>query len=120
MSRKNATTEHIDRIVGIKMYNSRIAAGLSRQQLATRIGVTHQQIQKYEKATNRISAGRLKVIAKALNKEISSFFEEDKCTLVPTFSERICLEVTHNFMKIQRPEQQIAINGLIKVMSANQ
>ena len=71
MARKSKFTEQIDTAIGQKIHELRISLGLSRQQLAGKIGVTHQQLQKYEKGTNRISAGRLVAIAQALGKSVS-------------------------------------------------
>ena len=75
MARKNDYIQEVDKFIGGKIYSLRLAKGLSRQQLSKVIGVTHQQLQKYEKGTNRISVGRLVLIAKALSKEISYFYE---------------------------------------------
>ncbi|MBI5182593.1 MAG: helix-turn-helix transcriptional regulator [Nitrospirae bacterium] len=50
--------------------------GLSQEQLGEIAGVTYQQIQKYEKGKDRISANRLKKIAEAINIPINYFFEE--------------------------------------------
>ena len=75
MARKNNHIEQIDKIIGGRVYSLRVAQGLARKQLAKVIGVTHQQLQKYEKGTNRISAGRLVLIAKSLGEEISYFYE---------------------------------------------
>ncbi len=75
MARKNNHIEQIDKIIGGRVYSLRVAQGLARKQLAKVIGVTHQQLQKYEKGTNRISAGRLVLVAKSLGEEISYFYE---------------------------------------------
>lgn len=61
--------------IGKKIYNLRLGQKLSRNNLASSIGVTHQQLHKYEKGINRISIGRLLLIAKALNKPISFFYD---------------------------------------------
>jgi len=50
--------------------------GLSQEKLGERLGVTFQQIQKYEKGTNRIGSGRLQEIANVLGVPISFFFED--------------------------------------------
>ena len=47
----NSSLEEIDKFIGNKIYSLRLAKGLSRQQLSKVIGVTHQQLQKYEKGT---------------------------------------------------------------------
>jgi transcriptional regulator with XRE-family HTH domain len=121
MARKSEFTEKIDTLIGMKIHELRISMGLSRQQLAAKIGVTHQQLQKYEKGTNRISAGRLAAIAGALNKPVSFFFDgvhEDNETL-PTQHQRMCIEVSRNFLRIKNPMHQNAINLLVRTLSEN-
>ena len=68
MGRKNSNLEKIDKFIGLKIYSLRLAKGLPRQQLSKVIGVTHQQLQKYEKGSNRVSASKLALIAKALDR----------------------------------------------------
>ena len=53
----------------------RMARGLSQAQLASRLGVTFQQLQKYEVGTNRIGTGRLVGVAKILSIPIATLFE---------------------------------------------
>jgi transcriptional regulator with XRE-family HTH domain len=65
----------IDIEVGQRIRIQRLAAGLSQSELAARIGVTFQQVQKYEKGANRVGAGRLTKIARVLNVPVSSFFD---------------------------------------------
>lgn len=117
MARKNQYIMEIDKFIGNKIYSLRLAKGLSRQQLSKVIDVTHQQLQKYEKGTNRISVGRLVLIAKALGKEVSYFYEgvdaQNKEEMM-TQHQRMCIEVSRNFMKIQSPEHQNAVNTLVK------
>lgn len=120
MARKNDYILEIDKFIGGKIYSLRLAKGLSRQQLAEVIGVTHQQLQKYEKGTNRISVGRLVLIAKALSKEISYFYEgleHNEQEPVMTQHQRMCIEVSRNFMKIKSSEHQNAVNTLVKSLS---
>lgn len=117
MARKNDYIEEIDKFIGNKIYSLRLAKGLSRQQLSKVIGVTHQQLQKYEKGNNRISVGRLVLISKALDKNISYFYEgletgNNETTV--TQHQRMCIEVSRNFMKIENMEHQNAVNTLIK------
>ena len=65
----------IDVEVGQRIRIQRLAAGLSQSELAERIGVTFQQVQKYEKGANRVGAGRLTRIARVLNVPVGSFFD---------------------------------------------
>ena len=117
MARQNEYIEQVDKFIGNKIYQLRLAKGLSRQQLSDMIGVTHQQLQKYEKGNNRISVGRLVLISKALDKNISYFYEgletgNNETTV--TQHQRMCIEVSRNFMKIENTEHQNAVNTLIK------
>ena len=117
MGRTNSQLDKIDKFIGNKIYSLRLAKGLSRQQLSKVIGVTHQQLQKYEKGNNRISVGRLVLISKALDKNISYFYEgletgNNETTV--TQHQRMCIEVSRNFMKIENTEHQNAVNTLIK------
>ena len=58
---------HIDAEVGANLRQYRIRAGLSQEALGAKIGVTFQQVQKYEKGTNAIATARLPAICQALN-----------------------------------------------------
>ncbi|MCC8399747.1 MAG: helix-turn-helix domain-containing protein [Rickettsia endosymbiont of Platyusa sonomae] len=110
MARNNDYISKIDKLIGQKIYSLRLAKGLSCQQLAKAIEVTHQQLQKYEIGSNRIPIGRLILIAKALEKNTGYFYEglEDIKNIEPvqTQHQRLCIEVSRNFMKIRNPEYQ--------------
>lgn len=117
MVRKNDYIDIVDKHVGNRIYSLRLAQGLSRMQLAKIIGVTHQQLQKYEKGDNRLSIGRLILIAKALEKAVSYFYQEIDTQpeeILATQHQRMCLEISRNFMKIKDPTHQTAVNVLIK------
>jgi len=66
----------VDRHVGSRVRMRRMLAGMSQEKLGTALGITFQQIQKYEKGTNRIGASRLQQIARALGVPVSYFFED--------------------------------------------
>src|ERR1700681_1887306 len=66
----------VDRSVGRRIRILRVSRGLSQTALASQLGLTFQQLQKYEKGTNRISASRLHDIARILGVEVASFFED--------------------------------------------
>ncbi len=66
----------IDRQVAARIRTRRIMLGMTMQQLATMVGVTYQQLYKYESGTNRVAAGRLLPIARALDVAPSYFFED--------------------------------------------
>ena len=65
-----------DRHVGRRVRMRRKMLAMSQTKLADALGLTFQQVQKYENGTNRIGAGRLQQIAHALQVSISLFFED--------------------------------------------
>jgi transcriptional regulator with XRE-family HTH domain len=65
----------VDQTVGERIRRRRNDLEITQQDLAERVGVTYQQLQKYENGKNRISAGRLYDIAKILKANIAFFFE---------------------------------------------
>ena len=67
-------TLDLDRQVGQRITAVRKAKGLSQTALGQAIGVTFQQVQKYEKGQNRVGAGRLGMIARQLDVPITVFF----------------------------------------------
>jgi transcriptional regulator with XRE-family HTH domain len=73
MGAKRATKTDV--AVGERIREFRKNAKLSQTQLAEQIGVTFQQVQKYEKGTNRVGASRLTQIAHALDVPITAFFD---------------------------------------------
>ena len=66
----------IDQHVGKRLRDRRTLLGLTQQQLAEMLGVTFQQLQKYEKGANRIGSSRLYDLCNALDVEANYFFEE--------------------------------------------
>jgi len=65
----------IDRHVGLRIRMRRKELGISQERLAESIGLTFQQVQKYERAANRVSASKLWEMARALNTSIGYFYE---------------------------------------------
>jgi transcriptional regulator with XRE-family HTH domain len=70
----NRRTQDIDALVGLRMAARRSALGLSQTALAVQLGVSFQQVQKYEKGANRVSASRLHQVATALGCSVADFF----------------------------------------------
>ncbi|MBR5598602.1 MAG: helix-turn-helix transcriptional regulator [Alphaproteobacteria bacterium] len=66
----------VDAFVGARICARRRLLQMSQKQLAEKLGVTFQQVQKYEKGQNRIGAGRLYSIARILGVKINYFFDE--------------------------------------------
>jgi transcriptional regulator with XRE-family HTH domain len=65
----------VDRHVGSRVRMRRIMLGMSQEKLGEGLGLTFQQIQKYEKGTNRIGASRIQQIAEILQVPVSFLFE---------------------------------------------
>ena len=65
----------IDKLVGRRIRDLRQARDISQSQLGALVGITFQQVGKYETGENRVSASRLHAIAKALKAPVSSFFD---------------------------------------------
>jgi len=68
-------TNAVDRRLGQRVRARRLEIGMSQERLAEILGVTFQQVQKYEKGVNRIAASRLWAIAMALGLPIARFFD---------------------------------------------
>ncbi len=66
----------IDRLVGQRVRLLRKSLGMSQSDLAAQLSLTYQQLQKYEKGTNRISASKLYEIAVALGVQVTDLFED--------------------------------------------
>jgi transcriptional regulator with XRE-family HTH domain len=63
-----------DRKIGALIRKHRVAKGETQMALAAQLGITYQQMQKYERGVTRVSASRLYDIAQALNVPVASFF----------------------------------------------
>lgn len=76
ISTKEAASGHpVDRYVGERVRARRKLLGIGQDDLAAKLGLTFQQVQKYEKGINRISSSKLFDIARALRMPVSWFFE---------------------------------------------
>jgi transcriptional regulator with XRE-family HTH domain len=113
----------VDRYVSLRIRQRRIMLGLTQQQMAELIGVTYQQAHKYETGINRISAGRLYQIARALGVEISYFFEDVEPGSGVTRSQelmpqqRMLLELARNFAAIKSRKHLAALCHLARGLS---
>lgn len=69
--------DYIDNHVGKRLKRRRILLGMSQQDLGEAVNVSIQQIQKYEKATNRIASGKLYSLSKLLQVPVTYFFDQE-------------------------------------------
>jgi transcriptional regulator with XRE-family HTH domain len=104
-SPKQATRE--DAVVGLRIQTLRKSRGISQTALGIAIGVSFQQIQKYESGTNRVGAGRLSVIAQVLGAPVSVFFDEGGGTAA--------LQKTEVFDLLRAPGAVDLLNAFITI-----
>ncbi len=110
----------MDRHVGTRMRERRIRLGLTQQAMAKLIGMTYQQIHKYEKGINRLAAGRLHKIARALGVEVGYFFEgleTEHAVIRPNPQQPRLLELARNFVALPSRRQQEALCILARVLA---
>lgn len=112
----------IDRHVGGRMRLRRVIMALPQQALARKLGLTFQQIQKYEQGTNRISASALYRLAEALDVPVSFFFDdlpEDLAapTRLGELSRRESLELLRSYYRIPDSLRK-SVYQLVKAMAS--
>jgi transcriptional regulator with XRE-family HTH domain len=114
------STAAVDNHVGGRIRERRIMLGLTQQQLAEMIGVTYQQAHKYERGINRVSAGRLFEIARALSAPITYFYEgigaEGPPQIMP--HQRMLLEIARNVAEIRNEKHQEAVSQLARALAS--
>ncbi|OGN49390.1 MAG: transcriptional regulator [Caulobacterales bacterium RIFOXYB1_FULL_67_16] len=102
MTRGRTEEPHpVDRHVGRRVQEKRLDLGLTQTALARAVGVSFQQVQKYEKGTNRVSASKLFEMAEFMKVEIPFFFQGLK-EAQPGLGE----EETPGFDHEQKPTKQ--------------
>ena len=116
---RRSRPQEVDRYVGTRMRERRIMLGLNQPQMAELIGVTYQQAHKYEKGINRVAAGRLYSIARALGVEVGYFYEGLQLGggFVPSPSQRMLLDLVRNFLNIPDPRHREAVATLARALA---
>ena len=122
----------IDVHVGSRIRLRRNMIGMSQEKLGENLGITFQQIQKYEKGTNRVGASRLQAIASILEVSVSYFFEgapgestpaegfaEDSQTafVVDFLSSTEGLLLNRSFARISDPKVRRRIIDLVRTLA---
>ena len=122
----------IDVHVGSRIRLRRTLLGLSQEKLGKAIGLTFQQVQKYERGTNRVGSSRLFQIAKVLNVPVSFFFDDmapEPGTAAPQLAEeadpykanplanRETLELVRAFQRIADPTVRKRVQDLVKAIA---
>jgi transcriptional regulator with XRE-family HTH domain len=116
----------LDVMVGVKIRVFRNHRGLSQSDLAEKIGVAFQQVQKYESGANRVGAGRLSRIAAALDISIGELFEPSQHkspnskSPLHLLAERDALRVLKAFARMTDPRVRRAIARLVESVADQQ
>ncbi|MCT7665146.1 helix-turn-helix domain-containing protein [Shinella kummerowiae] len=124
----------IDIHVGSRVRLRRTMLGMSQEKLGESLGITFQQIQKYEKGTNRVGASRLQNISSILNVPVSFFFEDapgDQANTQAGFAEASSsnyvvdflsssegLQLNRAFVRIGDPKVRRKLVDLVKALAA--
>ncbi len=125
----------IDGHVGGRVRQRRMLLGMSQEMLGKAVGLTFQQIQKYERGINRIGASRLFTLSKVLNVPISYFFEDMPRALAAAgakargfadstatyeadpMANRETAELVRAYYRIQDPKQRRRVLELLRSMA---
>jgi transcriptional regulator with XRE-family HTH domain len=121
----------IDIHVGRRIKLRRTMLGMSQGKLGDALGITFQQVQKYEKGGNRVGASRLQNIASILNVPVSYFFEGapgdsntnepdtvGTASVIDFLSSPEALKLNRAFVKIEDPKVRRKIIDLVKSLAA--
>lgn len=126
----NRLPNPIDVHVGSRIRLRRTIAGISQEQLADGLGLTFQQVQKYEKGTNRVSASRLQHISEVLEVPITFFFEGGPNALVETagsatgeitqlMNSKETISLVTAFNSIKNPRLRQSVLNLVRTLKSN-
>jgi transcriptional regulator with XRE-family HTH domain len=130
---KDDGPDPIDRYVGSRVRARRVGIRLSQTKLGEAIGVTFQQVQKYENGTNRIGASNLFKISKTLGVDVAYFFEGVQeiadsmmgdAPDVPLTSvkedpltSRDAIELMHNYYRVKDPNVRKRLAQFVKTLA---
>ena len=119
----------VDRHVGLHIRMRRKALGISQERLAEALGLTFQQVQKYERGANRVSASKLWEIARALKTNVAYFYEgleDERDEVARGFmganAQEFLLtpegmELAATFPKLRRPGLRRKVLDLVRAMA---
>jgi transcriptional regulator with XRE-family HTH domain len=113
-----AGPQDADRHIGTRVRARRVMLGLTQLQVAGMLGITYQQAHKYETGINRISAGRLHALARALEVEPAYFYEGlgSGEPIRPTAQQQMMIELARNFTVLPRRQQE-ALAGMARALA---
>lgn len=104
----------VDERIGKRVKSRRLEVDLSQEKLAELVGVTFQQIQKYENGVNRIAASRLWEMSKALGVPVGYFYEGLSSAIGPGVAEESAPDLVYDMMATPEGQRLLQIFGAIK------
>ena len=119
----------LDRLVGARMRLRRQLLGMSQSDLGAALGVSFQQVQKYERGANRLGASRLAKAAEVLRVPVSYFFQDQQEVEVPVsaadflnfaLGERDALQLVMAFATISNKEVRHRLLQLVQAVAATE
>ncbi len=119
------TARRIDDHVGERIRERRTELGRTQEELGRALKISYQQVQKYETAANRVSAGRLYELAQELEVDVAYFFESfddgrpDK-PMPHGGHNRAAIDLVRNFMEIGNEDVRTSIGALLKAIKDQQ
>lgn len=125
ISQTPVSASDIDRLVGDRIRRRRILMGLTQDQLGEALGISYQQIQKYETGANRVSAGRLYLIAQRLEVSPGWFFDpvssdSHSDALDEAGSSRLIMEFVRNFKRIDDERVRSVLITLVRSLAESE
>jgi transcriptional regulator with XRE-family HTH domain len=115
-----STAEHVDNHVGQRLRLRRQELSQSQTAVADRLEVTFQQVQKYERGMNRISASRLHDLCGILNVPVEYFFEGLEADVVdpdgPDLNDRELTELVNHYMLIPRQVTRARLSAMLRAV----
>jgi transcriptional regulator with XRE-family HTH domain len=104
----------IDAEVAKRVRSLRHRAALTQEQAAEALGITFQQLQKYEKGHNRISAGRLHALAKLFNVPVAVFFGQDNRGLAVAVDTELHTPTRHQIVEALNQIESAELENLLR------
>lgn len=98
----------LDAYIGKRLKAIRKAQNMSQEVLADKIGITFQQVQKYERGLNRISASRLCMIARALGQQLDAFVPAEFSAGIDLMHRRQAQNIANDLAMVQLQLKDIA------------
>ena len=115
----------MDAHIGGRLRFFRLRAGLSQTALADRIGLTFQQLQKYEKGANRISAGKLLAFSQILDVPVQDFFDglavpafQGNAAMPPVLPSRLDYEIFQLVSRLADGDVKRHVRDLLAALAA--